>query len=243
MPANLPSTVVPELPAVVPAAMRADFPTEDDAPVDNLYSEKQQRLLTEPLYSSWPGPDKKRKFVAMANVGLFYADGKPAIVPDALLSVGVEAPDDMWQREHRSYFLSEYGKSPDVVVEIVSNTEGNELGEKVGTYAQSKVPNYVVWDPSDQLRQGRLIAFRLQGADYKRQLQLWFEEVGLGLTVWHGSFEGKEADWLRWCDRGGNVILTGAEAKDLESARAEQEKQRADRFAAQMRALGIEPKE
>jgi hypothetical protein len=26
--------------------------TEDDTPVDNLPSEKQQRLLTEPLYSS-----------------------------------------------------------------------------------------------------------------------------------------------------------------------------------------------
>jgi hypothetical protein len=26
--------------------------TEDDEPVDNLSSEKQQRLLTEPLYSS-----------------------------------------------------------------------------------------------------------------------------------------------------------------------------------------------
>jgi hypothetical protein len=29
--------------------------TEDDTPVDKLFSEKQQRLLTEPLYSSWPG--------------------------------------------------------------------------------------------------------------------------------------------------------------------------------------------
>lgn len=28
--------------------------TEDDTPVDSLPSEKQQRLLTEPLYSSWP---------------------------------------------------------------------------------------------------------------------------------------------------------------------------------------------
>ena len=27
--------------------------TEDDTPVDNLPSEKQQRLLTEPLYSRW----------------------------------------------------------------------------------------------------------------------------------------------------------------------------------------------
>ena len=29
--------------------------TEDDTPVDNIYSEKQQRLLTEPLFSGWGG--------------------------------------------------------------------------------------------------------------------------------------------------------------------------------------------
>jgi Uma2 family endonuclease len=236
MPANLPSTVLPDLHPVVPADVRTDFKTEDDTPVDNVYSEKQQRLLTEPLYSSWRGPDGTGKFVAMANAGLFYTDAKPAIVPDALFSVGVEVPDDMWQREHRSYFLSEYGKNPDVVIEVVSNKAGEELGEKLRTYAEAKVPHYVVWDPNDQLRQGRLTAFRLQGENYDRQPQVWFEEVGLGLTVWHGIFEGKDADWLRWCDKRGAVIPTGQQ-------RAEQEKQRADRLAAQLRALGIEPKE
>lgn len=30
--------------------------TEVDAPMENLPSEKQQRLLTKPLYSSWSGP-------------------------------------------------------------------------------------------------------------------------------------------------------------------------------------------
>ena len=34
--------------------------TEDDTPVDNMPSEKQQRLLTEPLYSSWAGPGAGR---------------------------------------------------------------------------------------------------------------------------------------------------------------------------------------
>jgi hypothetical protein len=47
--------------------------TEDDTPVDNIFSEKQQRLLTSPLYDGWIGPGNERKFVAFANVGLFYA--------------------------------------------------------------------------------------------------------------------------------------------------------------------------
>jgi hypothetical protein len=46
--------------------------TEDDTPVDSMYSEKQMRLLTEPLYACWPGPGEGRKFIVCANVGLFY---------------------------------------------------------------------------------------------------------------------------------------------------------------------------
>ncbi len=54
----------------------------------------------------------------------------------------------------------------------------------------------------------------------------WFPEVGLGLRLWEGSFEGRPGTWLRWCGRDGQVIPTGAE--------------RAERLAAQLRALGIE---
>jgi hypothetical protein len=65
--------------------------TEDDTPVDSLLSEKQQRLLVTCLYSSWaPG----LPFLAAANVGLFYGLKLPAIVPDALLSLGVEVSQD-----------------------------------------------------------------------------------------------------------------------------------------------------
>src|SRR4051794_5336978 len=45
--------------------------TEDGKPVDNLFVEKQYRLLTEPLWTSWSPPDGK-PFRVLANVGLFY---------------------------------------------------------------------------------------------------------------------------------------------------------------------------
>ena len=70
--------------------------TEDDTPVDDMPSEKQQRLLTEPLYSSWSGPGAGRTFLAAANVGVFPEPRNPAIVPDVFLSVLLEhkaAPD------------------------------------------------------------------------------------------------------------------------------------------------------
>jgi len=86
--------------------------TEDDAPVDNLPSEKQQRLLTEPLYSAWVGPGAGRPFLAAANVGICAQARNPAIVPDMFLSLDVQVADDWWKREHRSYFLWEFGKPP-----------------------------------------------------------------------------------------------------------------------------------
>ena len=101
--------------------------TEDETPVDNVFSEKQQRLLTEPLYSSW---DAGRKFMAMANVGLFYAVRQPPLVPDVLLSLDVEITGDWLAKEHRSYFVWEFGKAPEAVVEIVSNSEGGETRER-----------------------------------------------------------------------------------------------------------------
>jgi hypothetical protein len=47
--------------------------------------------------------------------------------------------------------------------------------------------------------------------------------------------------WLRWCDREGTLILTGAERAEQERQLAEQERLRAERLSAQLRALGIEP--
>ncbi len=107
--------------------------TEDDTPVDNIFSEKQQRLLTESLYSSWPGPDGERPFLALANVGLFYALTKAPLVPDVLLSLDVQAPADLWPKAHRSYFLWRYGKVPEVVIEVVSNRKGGKTATNWGS--------------------------------------------------------------------------------------------------------------
>ena len=72
--------------------------TEDDAPVDNMPSEKQQRLLTDPLYSSWSGPGAGRTFLAAANVGVFPEPRNPAIVPDVFVSLDVQVAENWWDK-------------------------------------------------------------------------------------------------------------------------------------------------
>ena len=48
--------------------------TEDDTPVDNFASAKQQRLLVSSLYSSL----ESQPFLVEANVGIYHTDGEPA---------------------------------------------------------------------------------------------------------------------------------------------------------------------
>jgi Uma2 family endonuclease len=205
--------------------------TEDDTPVDNIFSERQQRLLTESLYSSWK---TERPYVALANVGLFYAVRKPAVVPDVFVSLDVELPKEVWEKRHRSYFLWEYGKPPEIVIEIVSNRKGGELEEKRQLYAQIGVAYYVVFDPAEHLGQDILQLFELQGRRYVSLEGIWLPELKLGLMLWEGEYEGVRGSWLRWCDANGDLLLTGAES-------AQQERERAEKLAAQLRALGIEP--
>ena len=222
--------------------------TEDDTPVDNLPSEKQQRLLTEPLYSSWSSTRESQTFLVAANVGLFYAIRQSPLVPDVFLSLDVQVAEDWWEKKNRSYFIWEFGKPPEIVIEIVSNREGNELGSKLRDYARIGVGYYVVFDPLQQLEGPVLQIYQLQGVSYVPMTETWLEPVGLGLTLWQGKFEGKEDVWLRWCDREGKTIPTGAESAEQERQRAEQaefrleqERQRAEQFAEQLRSLGIDP--
>jgi Uma2 family endonuclease len=231
--------------------------TEDDTPVDNLPSEKQQRLLTEPLYSAWVGPGEGRTFLAAANVGMFYQARHPAIVPDMFLSLDVQTADDWWQREHRSYFLWEFGKPPELVLEIVSNTVGEEDGQKKHTYAQIRINYYVIYDPLRQVMPDVLTVYRLRDFGYERQETTQFPILKLGLTLWEGQFEGKHDTWLRWTDEHGVLIPTGKERAEQEQQRAEhaerraehaeqllaQERQRAERLAALLRQAGIDPEQ
>ncbi|MFN7945559.1 MAG: Uma2 family endonuclease [Blastocatellia bacterium] len=202
--------------------------TEDDTPVDNLPSEKQQRLLTEPLYSSWEGPGAGRPFLAAANVGVFYLARNPAIVPDMFLSLDVEVAPDWWEKKHRSYFLWEFGKPPDLAIEIVSNTVGEEDGEKKRRYARMRVSYYVIYDPQRQVMPDTLTVYRLNGFEYDRQAEAQFPDLGLGLTLWEGVFEGKQDTWLRWTDARRQLVPTGRERAEQERQRAEQEHHRAE---------------
>lgn len=202
--------------------------TEDDKPVDNRYSERQFTLLSLPLFDSW---EEGKPFEALTDVGLFYTptnDG--VVVPDFLLSLGVEPRKVSEAKEDRSYFLWLYGKPPELVVEIVSNKEGGELDRKMEVYRKIGVAYYAVHDPFRHLGKRELRIFRLEGSRYVEVADpTRMPELKLGFTLWEGSFLDVEARWLRFVDKDGKLLLTGAERSKIEAERAEREAERAER--------------
>ncbi len=200
--------------------------TEDDTPVDNIFSEKQQRLLGESLNGSWnPG----RPFVAFANVGIFYGINIPPVVPDMFLSLDAKVAEDVWKKENRSYFVWEFGKPPEVVVEVVSNKKGGEADAKMEIYARIGVWYYVIFDPLRFVQKDELRIYELSVGQYIPKMDRWLSKAGLGVTVWDGLYEGTQARWLRWCDKDGNLVPTGSESARLERENAERERENAER--------------
>jgi hypothetical protein len=117
-------------------------------------------------------------------------------------------------------------------------------------YAQIGTRYYAIFDPDRHLKSSLLRIYGLTLGAYQELEGHWLPDIGLGLALWEGAYEGAHDTWLRWCDQDGRVIPTGAEyAKaeaeraETERQRAETERQRAERLLAQLRALGVEPQD
>jgi hypothetical protein len=131
--------------------------------------------------------------------------------------------------------------------------QDRKIASKKDIYVQIGVSYYVVFDPLRQIageaemRDALLRVWTIASGRYTELTSepgigqvgqpIWLETIGVGLTLWEGKFEEDVTRlWLRWCDRDGQVIPTGAE-------RAATEQQRAERLAERLRAMGINPDE
>ncbi|MBV8888011.1 MAG: Uma2 family endonuclease [Chroococcidiopsidaceae cyanobacterium CP_BM_RX_35] len=139
----------------------------------------------------------------------------------------------------------EGGRYPDVIVELLSaSTVEVDKGSKKKLYEQVfKTRDYFVFDPfaADSLEGWHLNLDRgYEALRPNEQGWLWCQSLGLWLGIWQGMVEDDTAEWLRFYDVAGNLILLPEEA---ERQRAEQERHRAERLAQRLRAAGINPDE
>ena len=205
--------------------------TEDDTPVDNLFSERQQQLLADSLYTNWT---TSRIFMASANVGIYAIGSRIPIVPDMFLSMDVEPAEDIWAKQNRCYMVQVFGKPPELVVEVVSNTVGNERTIKFQQYEAMGVKYYIIFDPDRRIFKTRLHVYELKQdryVAYHWQLikkGVWFSDLDLGLNIQKRVYRKYDADFLVWYDNQGKILLPGEEKAKFEKNRADEEKNRAD---------------
>jgi Uma2 family endonuclease len=154
-----------------------------------------------------------------------------------------------------SYVMWQELVSPFVVVELLSpGTEDEDLGRTVRqlgkpptkwqVYEQIlRVPYYFVFSRYTN----ELQAFRLVGGAYESldvgDEGLLITQLGLRLGLWQGRYENIERLWLRWFTASGELILTPSEEAATAQARVAQAEQRAERLAAKLRELNIDPDE
>ena len=219
----------------------------DDEPVDNINQPLLAAALTESLELAVRLPANA---LTITNYGICATLNNKIVVkaPDWGFVPSIRVPRE---EVKRSYTPQLQGDFPVIVMEFLSDTEGGEYSSKP-TYPPGKwfyyeqvlkVPNYAIFEPET----GVLEVYRLDNSgQYQLQTpdennRLWIAEMNLFLGIWQGSRENRTGYWLRWWDEHGELLLWGSELATKERQRAEHERQRAERLAAQLRSLGVEP--
>lgn len=223
-----------------------DYVLEDD-PVDNINQPALAAALTESLSLAGRLPETA---LTTTNYGICATlNGKMVVkAPDWAF---IPATKVSRLEVDRSYTPHLQGDPPSIMMEFLSETDGGEYSTKP-TYLPGKwffyeqvlkAPFYALFD----LKTGELEVYQL---DQTGRYQIhqpnpegrhWIETMQLFLGVWQGCLNNREGQWLRWWDEQGEMLLWGEERVAKASDLAKQERRRAERLAAQLRAACIEP--
>ena len=188
-------------------------------------------------------------------MGVYYDPNKPAIVPDGFLSIGI--PRFIDEDLRRSYVLWEEQKLPTLVLEVVSQTYRGEYTTKKEMYAQELGILYYVVYNSQRKRKEHLEVYKLVNGEYQllSGSPVFMPEIGLGIGIEKGTYQGITREWLYWFDETGKRFLTPeeriqqSEEQRLQYERGflESEKQRlqaeekAERLTEMLKKLGVDP--
>ncbi|MBD2293112.1 Uma2 family endonuclease [Anabaena sphaerica FACHB-251] len=200
-----------------------ELPDSDETPVDNELQDLIPGLLKAILAMAWA--DRMDWFFGV-DMGVYYDPYQPAIVPDGFLSLGVERFYD--ENLRPSYAIWEEEKVPILVLEVVSQTYRGEYSTKKDDYANLGVLYYVIYNPTRR-RKPRLEVHKLINGVYQLQdgNPVWLPEVGLGIGIERGTYQGITREWMYWYNQQGKRFFTPEE--------------RAQILAERLRALGVDP--
>lgn len=210
--------------ACLPSA--EELPDSDDTPVDNELQNLIPNLLDGLLALIWK---ERNDWFFGVDMGIYYDPDQPPLIPDGFLSLGVERIFDEDLR--LGYVLwEENGIIPILMLEVISEIPNGDYSKKKKQYAQLGVLYYVIYTPRRR-RKERLEVYRLENGKYVLQHgnPVWLPEIGLGIGRERGTYTARTREWLYWYDNAGKRIPTAEE--------------RAERLAAKLQQLGVNPDE
>ena len=223
------------------------LPEEDGTFVKNFQEHPQSVILSDSIEPVLAERHPDGQYAIGQDCGIFWRETEP---PDK----GAEAPDwfyipnvppNLDGEIRRFYVLWREFLAPLIALEFASgdgseerdktplsraNLEQGKRPGKFWVYEQIiRIPYYGVYT----IQTGRLEVYNLVNGSYRKMAanergHYAIEPLGVELGLWGGSYQNQTQLWLRWWDRQGNLLLTGWEQTEIERARTEQERQRAD---------------
>lgn len=219
------------------------LPESNGTFVKNFQEHPQSILLTDSIEPILQTIHPDGQYCIGQDCGIYWRMTEP---PER----GAEAPDWFYVpnvppmlngETRRSYVMWQEFLPPLIVLEFVSGDGTEErdrtpINGKFWVYEQTIRPAfygiYEVRKASVEVYHLIENRFELLSANERGHYPI--TPLGVELGIWQGQYQNMELPWLRWWDLDGKLLLTGAE-------RAERERQRADRLAAKLRELGIDP--
>jgi Uma2 family endonuclease len=229
---------LPDYPKPPPSS--SEFVLEPGEPMETDRHLHQMMVLLESLDHAWRD---RNDFYIGANTWLYFSETQAKKndfrSPDLMIVL------DTTRRERRCWVVwEEDGKSPDVVIELLSpSTEHIDRGEKKRIYSRLlRTLEYFLFDPYTGVLEG----FDLNAErDYVPKIpdaegRLYSNQLKLLLGTSRSVLFGTEVDWLRWMTPEGTVLPMPQEAAQVEAERANAEAQRADTEAQRAERLQAE---
>lgn len=221
------------------------LPDEDGTFVKNFQEHPQSVLLTDSIRPVLRKLHPDGHYTIGQDSGIYWRLADPpekgAISPDWFYVPNV--PPTLDGQTRRSYVLWQEHIPPLIAIEFVS---GNGTEERDRTPFEGKFWVYEnVIRPAFyaiyEVAQARVEVYHLIENHYERMLpnergHFPISPMGVELGIWQGHYENLDLPWLRWWDEAGSLLLTGED-------RAERERERAERLAAKLRALGVDPEQ
>jgi Uma2 family endonuclease len=225
--------------------------------VKNFQEHPQSLLLTDSITPVLQMLHPDGQYAIGHDSGIYWRLAEPpgqgAEAPDWFYVANV--PPTLDGQLRRSYVLWKEIVAPSIVLEFVSGTGKEERDStpyqgRFWIYEQAiRVPFYGIYEVEKAaVEVYHLVEGRYHRLSMNERGHFEIPVLGVELGIWQGEYQNATLPWLRWWDISGNLLLTGEErAKQAELLLGQtevilkQERSRAERLAAHLKSLGIDP--